>query len=241
MASMKNMRSIAWAITVAFVFSAQAQANSGTFEGAEFKDHYEWNDTPFLLHGAGVLQRFFDKGYAAALYLGEGVPPERALDDVPRRIEIEYFRAIPSEEFVFATIKGVLRNVNSADHARIRGSVGRLNGLYQDVEPGDRYALTYIPGVGTELSLNGESKGLIEGAEFSAALFAIWIGEGALDESLRAELLALDAQPSSPPARSKPEVESLRVAHDSTAVSQEEWEESIGEAENLRMEPRIGG
>ena len=65
-----------------------------------------------------------------------------------------------------------------------------MNGLYQDVEPGDRYALTYIPGVGTELSLNGEPQGLVEGREFSAALFGIWIGGTAMDEVLREELLA---------------------------------------------------
>ena len=185
---MKNMRSIAWALTVLFALSTQAAAEK--VEGVEFNDHYEWNGTTLRLNGAGLFQRFFIKGYAAALYLGEGVSPERALDDNPRRIEIEYFRAIPAEAFVQATIKGVLRNVDPESRARIRGSVGRMNGLYQDVEPGDRYALTYIPGVGTELSLNGEPQGLVEGREFSAALFGIWIGGAAMDEVLREELLA---------------------------------------------------
>ena len=184
---MRNLRVIAWSLTVAFALSAQASAER--FEGVEFNDHYEWNGTPLRLKGAGVLHRYFIKGYAAALYLGEGVAAERALENVPRRIEIEYFRAIPAEAFVSATVKGVLRNVDPGTHARIRGSVGRMNGLYEDVVPGDRYALTYIPGVGTELSLNGEFRGVVEGAEFSAALFGIWIGVAALDDGLRDELL----------------------------------------------------
>ena len=61
--------------------------------------------------------------------------------------------------------------------------------LYEDVEPGDRYALTYAPGVGTELALNGRRLGVLEGADFSAALFSIWIGDEPLDESLRDQLL----------------------------------------------------
>jgi hypothetical protein len=62
--------------------------------------------------------------------------------------------------------------------------------MYEDIEPGDRYALTYVPGVGTELSRNGRSLGVIEGADFSSALFSIWLGERALDDSLRRQLLA---------------------------------------------------
>lgn len=184
---MRNLRVIAWSLTFAFALSTHAGAEK--VEGVEFNDHYEWNGTPLRLNGAGILERYFIKGYAAALYLGEGVSSERALDDIPRRIEIEYFRAIPAEAFVSATVKGVLRNVDPKTHARIRGSVGRINGLYQDVVPGDRYALTYIPGFGTELSLNGKPQGVVEGAEFSAALFGIWIGAAALDDGLRDELL----------------------------------------------------
>jgi hypothetical protein len=58
------------------------------------------------------------------------------------------------------------------------------------VEPGDRYSLTYVPGVGTELARNGEPLGVVPGAEFSSALFAIWLGDEALDEPLREQLLA---------------------------------------------------
>jgi hypothetical protein len=72
---------------------------------------------------------------------------------------------------------------------RLHGQIEQVNAIYHDVEPGDRYSLTYLPGVGTELALNGEPRGVIEGAEISAALFAIWIGRRPLDEPLREQLL----------------------------------------------------
>jgi hypothetical protein len=61
--------------------------------------------------------------------------------------------------------------------------------LYVDVQPGDRYSLTYIPGRGTELALNGEPRGVIEGAEFAAALFSIWIGREPIDKSFKNQIL----------------------------------------------------
>jgi hypothetical protein len=51
--------------------------------------------------------------------------------------------------------------------------------------------LTYIPGRGTELALNGEPKGIIEGADFATALFSIWIGQKPIDESFKQQIMGL--------------------------------------------------
>ncbi len=166
-------------------------AGAASMGGVEFATRHEWNGTPLRLNGAGVLRyRVFIKGYAAALYLGEGVDPEQSLDDVPRRIEIEYMWSIPADAFARVTVEQIRRNVDEATLERLRSSIDQLNSLYTDVQPGDRYALTYVPGVGTELALNGEPLGVIDGAEFSAALFAIWIGQEPVNEPLRKQLLS---------------------------------------------------
>ena len=69
---------------------------------------------------------------------------------------------------------------------------GKIDALYQDVEPGDRYALTYVPGAGTELAKNGEPLGVIPGADFASAYFAIWLGDDPIDASLRDQLLSFE-------------------------------------------------
>jgi hypothetical protein len=79
----------------------------------------------------------------------------------------------------------VSRNVDDETLERIASSMQQLNRLYAEVQPGDRYSPTYAPGVGTELALNGEPRGLIEGAELASALFAIWLGEDPANASLR--------------------------------------------------------
>ena len=186
---MTKSRAIALGLIATWAFAAPAGAASAG--EVEFATHYEWNGTPLRLNGAGVLRyRVFIKGYAAALYLGDGVDPDQSLDDVPRRLEIEYLWSIPADAFARVTVAEISGNVDAPTLARLRPSIDQLNALYTDVQPGDRYSLTYVPGVGTELALNGRPRGLIEGAEFSAALFAIWIGPKPVDESLRKKLLA---------------------------------------------------
>lgn len=166
-----------------------APTTAAEIEGVTFADEVEVGATTLSLAGVGLLRyRVLFKGYVAALYLAEGTPPSRALDDVPRRLEIEYFWSIPASGFREATERGMQRTAD--DPFRFRSQIDRLNALYQDVRPGDRYALTYLPGRGTELALNGEPLGTIEGPEFSSALFAIWLGDDSLDDSLREQLLS---------------------------------------------------
>jgi hypothetical protein len=164
-------------------------------QDVRFVEKFRFADRAFYLHGTGLMRyRLFIKGYVAALYLSDSfvgeATPSAVLADVPRRLEIEYFWAIREDQFAAITLEGLSRSTDPATLDPLRRRIDQINKLYEDVEPGDRYALTYVPGVGTELALNGRRLGLIRGADFSAALFGIWIGENPLDESLRNQLLA---------------------------------------------------
>jgi hypothetical protein len=165
-------------------------ADAATIEGVTFADRYQTGTTTLTLNNVGLLRyRVIFKGYVAALYLGEGVRPEQVLTDVPKRLELAYFWSIAGPDFGKAAEKILADNFPDAQITSFRSRLDRLNTLYENVKPGDRYALTYIPGVGTELTLNGKPKGVIEGADFAAAYFAIWLGAKPLDASLKAQLL----------------------------------------------------
>jgi hypothetical protein len=131
----------------------------------------------------------FIDAYVGAFYLPEAVPSGQALSDVPKQLEIEYFHAIAAADFVDATRSGIAKNVSSMTFERVRPAVEELNRLYRDVKPGDRYRLTYVPGKGTTLALNGAPLGTVTGADFAAGLFAIWLGPAPLDDGLKRRLL----------------------------------------------------
>lgn len=159
-------------------------------EGVTFEPAHRTADQVFELSGAGLLRYMgFIKAYVGALYLPPGVDPQQVLSDTAKRLEVEYFHAIAGEDFGPATIEGISRNVDEKTLARLMPKIEYHNSLYVDVQPGDRYALTYIPGRGTELTLNGEPRGIIEGAEFAAALFSIWLGPEPVSRSFKTALL----------------------------------------------------
>jgi hypothetical protein len=133
--------------------------------------------------------RVIFRGYVAALYLAEGVAPARVLADVPKRLEIEYFWGIDGSAIREAGEQILARNVSSEQLAALGPRLERIGSLYQNVEPGDRYALTYLPGRGTELAKNGVPLGVIPGADFASAYFAIWLGDRPIDAPLRDQLL----------------------------------------------------
>lgn len=170
-------------------------AGAAEIEGVRFIDRLSFGSTELRLHGVGLLRyRVIFKGYVAALYLddrrGGAMSSTDVLGDVPRRLEIEYFWAIPAKQLAKATVEGISRNNDRETVERLRSRIDQINALYEDTEPGDRYAITYLPTIGTELARNGRRLGVIEGAGFSSALFSIWLGDQPLDESLRSQLLA---------------------------------------------------
>jgi len=61
------------------------------------------------------------------------------------------------------------RNVGEEKARRLTRELENLNKLYQDVKAGQRYTLTYLPGKGVEIAMDGKVLGLVPGAEFAAA------------------------------------------------------------------------
>jgi hypothetical protein len=165
-------------------------SSPATVEGVSFAPQIKAGETSLELRGAGLLRYMvFIKAYVAAFYLPGGTPSAEALTDVPKHLEIEYFHAIAAADFAKATRSGIARNVSMTGYERLKPAVEELNGLYRDVKPGDRYSLTYRPGQGTTLALNGTALGTVAGADFASGLFAIWVGPAPLDEGFKGILL----------------------------------------------------
>jgi hypothetical protein len=150
------------------------------------------NNQSVPLRGTGRLVWMkFVTVYDAALYLPADVPGKDVLQDQPKRLELSYHVSIKGREFGESAELYLDKNVSPQDLARIRPRIEQLNKLYQDVKEGDRYALTYAPGKGTTLSLNNKPLGTIEGADFAASYFAIWLGAKPISEAMRDDLIGV--------------------------------------------------
>lgn len=128
------------------------------------------------LRGEALLRvGYIFRVYWAALHVGEGVPTEAVLEDVPKRLEIVYLRNIFAADLIKAGDDMLRRHLSPEQLAAIQSRVDDINRLYRDVRAGDRYTLTYVPGFGSELAFNGTPLGVIPGADFAGPYFGIWL------------------------------------------------------------------
>ena len=159
-------------------------------EGVVFNDSITVGGQKLPIRGAGLFRYLgIIKAYVGALYIPDNISPADVLADIPKRLEVEYFHAIEAKDFGAATNKILREQLDAETLERLRPRIDKHNALYRNVKPGDRYALTYLPGKGTELTLNGEPLGTIEGADFAQALYAMWLGDKPMNGSFKRHLL----------------------------------------------------
>ena len=173
------------------LLTTPARALAAEIEDVDFPDRVEAGDTTLPLFGLGLLRyKILFRGYVGGLYLPPGTPASRTLEDVPKALELYYFWDIDAPLFGEAANELLAKTHPPERIAALRGRLDRLHALYRDVEVGDRYRLTYVPGEGTSLRHNGELLGTIPGADFAADYFGIWLGEEPINEAFRDQMFA---------------------------------------------------
>lgn len=130
-----------------------------------------------VLNGAGMRKKLFIKVYAGALYL-----PARQSDaaailsaDVARRMVMHFVFSVGKEKIAEAWHEGLRDNVPSAS-AEVRSNFNVLSSWMEDVKDGQSIVLTYVPGIGTTVDVNGKTKGVLGGKATADAILATWIG-----------------------------------------------------------------
>ncbi|MBF58890.1 chalcone isomerase family protein [Halomonas sp. FeN2] len=181
-------RAIQWSLLLAGLsLTPWAMANNVTEKGEVFERTVEEHGQRYSLIGSGVFRYMIWTAYAGAYYqAGESEP--QPLSDVPRRLELAYFHAIDAPDFSEATTESLQKSLTAYEYSQLEVDITAFNRSYQDVEPQDRYVLSW-DGDTLRLALNGDT--LYEGgnAELASAMFGIWLGERPLGEDFRDALL----------------------------------------------------
>ena len=163
--------------------------SAAQINGVYFRDSVTIDNKVLQIRGAGMLKWLFFKVYVAALYLPPDVPSLYVLEDVPKKMEFHYLSDMKAEQFTESGEPLLLKNTSDDELAQVRVKIDAINNMYKDVKKGERYSLTYIPGKGTELALNTEVLGRIEGYDFAAVYYRIWLGDNPVDNDLKDMLL----------------------------------------------------
>lgn len=154
---------------------------------------------PLSLNGAGIRYKFVVKVYTAGLYLGA---PAATVDEVlavpgPKRLQVVMLREINANELGKLFTRGMEDNAPREEFSRSIPGTLRLAEIfsqYKKLQPGDRFGIDWVPGLGTVVNVNGEAQGApIKEPEFFKALLRIWLGDRPADHQLKDVLLGKPA------------------------------------------------
>lgn len=191
----------ALAATLAVPLAGRAQTTD--VAGVKFANTAQVGNSRLQLNGAGVRYKVVFKVYAAALYLTEkAATPEAVLAAPgPRRLQIVMLRDIDANELGKLFTKGMEQNAPREEFSKSIAGILRMSDIFstrKKLAAGESFAVEWLPGTGTVISVNGKPEGApIKEPEFYAALMKIWLGKSPADAQLKEALLGR-APPANP-------------------------------------------
>lgn len=153
------------------------------------------NEHTLVLNGAGVRKKFFMDIYAGALYLPAKTTDAAAIisDNGPAAVDMHIIHSkISQEKIIGGWEDGLKANLDQDRLDALRPRLDRFNALFAEVREGDIIRIAYLPAAGTEVRINDEQRGIVEGNDFFRALLEIWLGSSPVNKSLKANMLGLD-------------------------------------------------
>ena len=150
--------------------------------------------TTLQLNGAGLRTRFFVSVYVGALYVEQPSTDAATLRDTDQtaRMELHFLRdGIEQHQINDAWRDGLAANNDAEAVAALDDRMIEFLDLTpaDGVDDGDVLAFEYVPGEGTEASVNGDPVDMIAGHDFFAALLSTWVGDEPPSRRLRAGVL----------------------------------------------------
>ncbi len=152
-------------------------------------------DVALQLNGMGYRTKFIFNIYVGALYTESKVKSRdaaQALKGSKRIVMHMVYDEVSKEKMADAWNKGFEENNSDAQLDKLKARLQTFISYFPDLKEGDIVLLDYVPGKGTRVTINGEVKGVIEGADFYAALLDVWLGDEPADDDLKEAMLGED-------------------------------------------------
>ena len=149
-----------------------------------------------VLNGAGVRHKLaFVKVYVGSLYLQEKKSDSDAVfaDTGAKRVTMHILaNEVTAQDLISSLNNALAVNLSPHELALVEKRIRDLNNMMSSIKTlgrGGAVQLDYMPDVGTRITVNGEDKITIPGADFFSALLHIWIGNKPVDGRLRDAML----------------------------------------------------
>ena len=156
---------------------AAVAAEAKTVAGVNLPDTVNVNNQTLVLNGASIRKKLFIKIYVGGLYLAskQGDAAAVITADSPRRMIMHFLYGVSKSQISEAWEEGLRDNTPNAS-AEVKANFSKLASWMEAIDKGKELVLTYVPGTGTIVEVNGVAKGTLPGKATSDAIVATWIG-----------------------------------------------------------------
>jgi hypothetical protein len=177
-----------------FLSSTQIIASevSGVFIDAEIiADSGE----KLVLNGAGLREKFWVDVYVGSLYLPAKSADVAEILSKPQtwRIQLDFvYKEVAREKLLASWREGFEKNQTAETLQRLQSRIEIFYRFFDSSAVAkDQFRFDYQPDVGTRVSKNQQSLGVIPGEDFANALLEIWLGNHPADKGLKKAMLGL--------------------------------------------------
>ena len=181
-------------ILLCSLFLTSTSAVAEKIQGVDIPDTLSLtaNDSRLVLNGAGVREKFFLDIYIGALYLKEPASETGSIlgDTGPASVLMHIlYSEVSRKKITDGWNDGLKANLAEQDMQKIRTRLAEFNNLFRTVHQGDVIRIDYTPAAGTEVRINDDLRGSVEGNDFFRALLQVWLGPRPVSKSLKREML----------------------------------------------------
>jgi hypothetical protein len=186
---MKKSGFLTLVLILAFIVAPLA-LQAGELAGVTMDDSIRIGEKTVTLAGMGIRTKTFlkIKVYVAGLYMEN--PSNNTADiigsDQAKAIVMSFlYKKVEGEKLQESWRDGFKANTPSAG-SELKKRMDQFVSLFSAAAmKGDKYIFAYEPGNGTTVTLKGDIKATISGADFAGALMAIWFGDKLGDGGLK--------------------------------------------------------
>lgn len=185
---MRRLAALLLALPLAF--AAQA-AQALEVAGVKVEESAELAGKKLLLNGAGLRKKVFFKVYVGALYVEQrsGDPAALVAADAPRLVRLHMLRELDKESVLKAFREGIEKNSKATAPAALAKLARVESAIPAELKTGQVITVSYVPGTGTSLGIEGGTAASVEGKDFADAILRVWLGEDPVDSDLKAGML----------------------------------------------------
>lgn len=157
--------------------SLPANAKGMSLAGVTLPEMADAKGTPVVLNGLALRKKFVVKVYVGGLYLAakESSAAKVIATDGARKQVMHFLFGVSKDQMCDAWSEGLTDNTPNAP-ADVKKSFTTLCSWMEAIDKGNQIVLTYLPGEGTTVEVNGKVKGVLPGKPTSDAILNTWIG-----------------------------------------------------------------